>query len=309
MEPRIKVTSRSFSNHDVLRQEVLKIFPNTSFNREGQRFQTDGALIDYLQGYDGIILGLENMNQNVLSALPEIKIIAKYGVGLDNVDVPFAESLGKTIGWTPGTNRRSVSELTLAFMLGLYRNVFTSGFYLKQGNWVKDGGAQLTGKTVGIVGCGNIGTDVLRLLQPFGCNLLICDILDKSQEAQTYGAQQVELDLLLKEADVVTTHVPLDDTTRHMINEKTLSQMKPTAFLVNTSRGPVVEQNALKQALIDQRLAGAALDVFETEPPTDQDFLNLPNLIGTPHIGGNAKEAVEALGRAAIGHLKAFFSK
>lgn len=308
LQSKIIVTSQSFSKNETLKAELLEIFPNASFNPDTPKFDSDQVLIDFLQEADGAIVGKDRLNQAVLAGLPNLKIVAKYGVGLDNVDTSYAKSQGKTVGWTGGTNRRSVSEEALGFMLGLCRNLFYTNNFLKKGTWIKDGGFQLTGKTVGIVGAGFIGTDLLKLIQPFGCELLVCDILDKSETVQMYNAQQVELSELLRRSDVISLHVPLDDSTRDLINEQTLQQMKPSAFLINTCRGPVVDQEALKQALIDKTIAGAALDVYQDEPPTDLEFLALPNLVAAPHIGGNAKEAVEAMGRAAIHHLKTYFA-
>ena len=303
---RIKVTSRSFSRHPVLKQELLELFPNSEFNTDGSPTGLPN-IVEFLKDADGVILGLEEMDRHVLQQLENVKIIAKYGVGLDNLDVSSAEELGITIGWTGGVNKRSASEQALGFMLGLSRNLFFSSFPLKNGKWEKEGGALLTGKTVGIIGCGHIGTDLIYLLQPFNCQILICDILDKSGVVDTYGATQVLQDELLAEADVISLHVPLTELTQGMVNEEFLQKMKPSAHLINNSRGPVVEQKALKNALQQNIIAGAALDVFESEPPDDLEFLDLPNLMVTPHIGGNANEAVLAMGSSAIGHLKEYF--
>ena len=303
---RIKVTSRSFSRHPVLKQELLELFPNSVFNTDGPPTGLPN-IAEFLKDADGVILGLEEIDRHVLQQLENVKIIAKYGVGLDNLDVSSAEELGITIGWTGGVNKRSASEQALGFMLGLSRNLFFSSFPLKNGKWEKEGGAFLTGKTVGIIGCGHIGTDLIYLLQPFNCQILICDILDKSGVVDTYGATQVLQDELLAEADVISLHVPLTELTQGMVNEEFLQKIKPTAHLINNSRGPVVEQQALKNALQQNIIAGAALDVFESEPPDDLEFLDLPNLMVTPHIGGNANEAVLAMGSSAIGHLKEYF--
>ena len=302
----IKVTSRSFSRHPVLKQELLELFPNSVFNIDGPPTGLPN-IAEFLKDADGVILGLEEMGRHVLQQLENVKIIAKYGVGLDNLDVSSAEELGITIGWTGGVNKRSASEQALGFMLGLSRNLFFSSFPLKNGKWEKEGGAFLTGKTVGIIGCGYIGTDLIYLLQPFNCQILICDILDKSGVVDTYGATQVLQDELLAEADVISLHVPLTELTQGMVNEGFLQKMKPTAHLINNSRGPVVEQQALKNALQQNIIAGAALDVFESEPPDDLEFLALPNLMVTPHIGGSANEAILAMGRSAISHLKRHF--
>ena len=303
---RIKVTSRSFSRHPILKQELLELFPNSVFNTDGPPTGLPN-IAEFLKDADGVILGLEEIDRHVLQQLENVKIIAKYGVGLDNLDVSSAEELGITIGWTGGVNKRSASEQALGFMLGLSRNLFFSSFPLKNGKWEKEGGRLLSGNCVGIIGCGHIGTDVIYLLQSFKCRILICDILDKSGVVDTYGATQVLQDELLAEADVISLHVPLTELTQGMVNEEFLQKMKPTAYLINNSRGPVVNQKALKNALQEKIIAGAALDVFESEPPEDLEFLDLPNLMVTPHIGGSANEAILAMGRSAISHLKRHF--
>ena len=303
---KIKVTSRSFSRHPVLKQELLELFPDSVFNSDGPSTGLHD-IVEFLKDADGVILGLEQMDLPVLQQLENIKIIAKYGVGLDNLDVEAAEELGIAVGSTGGVNKRSASEQALCFMLGLSRNIFFSSYPLKKGKWEKEGGAFLTGKTVGIIGCGHIGTDVIYLLQSFNCRILICDILDKSSVVDTYGATQVSQEELLAGADVISLHVPLTELTQAMVNEEFLQNMKSTAYLINNSRGPVVNQKALKNALQQNTIAGAALDVYESEPPDDLEFLALPNLMVTPHIGGNANEAVLAMGRSAIWHLNEFF--
>jgi len=303
---RIKVTSRSFSRHPVLKQELLDLFPNSVFNTDGPPTGVPN-IAEFLKDADGVILGLEEMDRHVLQQLENVKMIAKYGVGLDNLDVSSARELGITIGWTGGVNKRSASEQALGFMLGLSRNLFFSSFPLKNGKWEKEGGSFLTGKTVGIIGCGHIGADLIYLLQPFNCQILICDILDKSGVVDTYGATQVLQDELLAEADIISLHVPLTKLTQGMVNEEFLQKMKSTAHLINNSRGPVVNQKALENALQEKIIAGAALDVFDSEPPDDIEFLDLPNLMVTPHIGGSANEAILAMGRSAISHLKKHF--
>ena len=306
-EFQIKVTSRSFSRHPLLKQELLDIFPNSIFNPNGPSTGLND-IVEFLSDAEGVILGLEKMDRSVLAQLNNLKIVAKYGVGLDNLDVEAAKELGIAVGWTGGVNMRSASEQALGFMLGLSRNLFFSSFPLKIGKWEKEGGSLLSGSCVGIIGCGHIGTDVIHLLQPYNCRILICDLLDKRGVVDTYNVSQVPLEKLLTEADVVSLHVPLTEITHFMVNEEFLQKMKPTAHLVNNSRGPVVKQQALKKALKQNIIAGAALDVFESEPPDDLEFLALPNLTVTPHIGGNANEAVLAMGRSAINHIKDYFT-
>jgi D-3-phosphoglycerate dehydrogenase len=270
---------------------------------------TEDELIRFAGDADALLIGRDGVTDKVLSALPQLKIIAKYGVGLDTIDQDALKRHSVELGWTAGVNRRSVAELTLSFMLGLCHNVFKGGWCLKRGQWVKDGGHMLEGKTVGIVGCGNIGQEVIRLLQPFGCTLWVRDILDMSEFCKETGAVEKSLEEMLAEADIVSMHVPLTEDTRQMINAASLAGMQSSAFLINTSRGDVVDQAALKEALFKETIAGAALDVFAQEPPEDMELLACPQLMVTPHIGGNAVEAVEAMARAAFQHLKEYFSK
>ena len=303
---KIKVTSRSFSRHPVLKQELLELFPNSVFNADGPETGLPD-IVEFLRDADGVILGLEQLNSAVLQQLKNLQIVAKYGVGLDNLDVDAAKELGIAVSWTGGVNKRSASEQALGFMLGLSRNLFFSAFSLKKGKWEKEGGRLLSGSCVGIIGCGHIGTDVVHLLQPFNCRVLICDLLDKRGVVDAYGVTQVSLEKLLAEADVLSLHVPFTELTHFMVNEEFLQKMKPTSYLVNNSRGPVVNLQSLKKALQQKTIAGSALDVYESEPPDDLEFLALPNLMVTPHIGGSANEAVLAMGRSAISHIREYF--
>jgi phosphoglycerate dehydrogenase-like enzyme len=305
--PRIKVASPSFSRHPDLRAEALARFPNTVFHESGERL-SGAALAAFLADAQGAVIGLERIDAALLDRCPDLRIVAKYGVGLDNVDMPACEARAIALGWTGGINRRSVAELTLCLMLGLCRNVFRSSTQLRHGLWEKDGGTQLSGKTVGIVGLGCVGRDVARLLEPFHCRVLANDIGPIDQYCADHGLVPASKDAIFAEADVITLHVPATCSTRHLINRASLNRMKRGAAIINTSRGDVVDQAALKQALIDRSIAAAALDVFAPEPPDDLEFLALPNLVATAHIGGSAAEAILALGRSAIGHLDRFFA-
>lgn len=306
--PQVAVTPPAICKLPALCKTLTDAFPATRFNNSGQYLSED-ALIDFCGDAEVLLIGRDPLTERVLAALPNLRLVAKYGVGLDNLDLAALEKRGIRLGWTAGVNRRSAAELALAFMLGLCHNVFQSGMALKQGRWEKDGGVLLQAKTVGIIGCGHIGSEVARLLQPFGCPLLVRDILDKSEICKEVGARQVDFDTLIREADVVTLHVPLTDETRNLIDGPAFAQMKPSAFLVNTSRGEVVDERALKQALTAGTINGAALDVFAQEPPEDMELLACPNLFATPHIGGNAVEAVEAMARSAIAHIVDYYKE
>jgi len=188
-------------------------------------------------------------------------------------------------------------------MIALGRTLVPLARDVTDGGWRHPGGRQLSSAVVGIIGCGHVGQQVARLCTAFGARVLAHDIRAYDDFYRAAGVTPVPLDAILAQSDIVTIHVPLDASTRGMIGPRELARMKPSAFLVNTARGGIVDEQALKVALIEQRLAGAALDVFAVEPPVDRELLRLPTFVGTPHIGGSTEEAVLAMGRAAIAGL------
>ncbi len=303
--PRVVVTPPAFCKSSSLRTELSKHFPNVVFN-EKDRYLSGLELVDFLKDADAAMIGRDLISAELVRSLPKLKMISKYGVGLDNIDQEAVGHANIEFRVTFGTNKRSVAELTLGFMIGLCHNMLSEK--LKDGFWQREGGQELSGKTVGIIGCGNVGQELVRLLQPFQCKVRVRDIADRSEFCRQFGAIEMEFDELIAEADIVTLHVPLTEDTENFINKSVLAKMKPSAFLVNTSRGRVVHQEDLHHALVSGEIAGAGLDVFYEEPPTDIEFLQLSNLMVTPHIGGNAKEAVEAMGKAAIRNLVEYYN-
>ena len=305
--PRIAVTPPAFCNSPSLIAELSSHFPNTVFN-EKDRYLSGSELVSFLADADAALIGRDSIDAELIRSLPNLKMISKYGVGLDNLDQDAMRQASIELRVTPGTNRRSVAELTLGFMIGLCHNIFSGSEELKSGSWRRDGGQELTGKTVGIIGCGNVGQELIRLLQPFQCRVWVRDIADRSEFCRDFGAVETGLDEIIEEVDILTLHVPLTENTENLIDKSVLKKMKSSAFLVNTSRGRVVHQGDLHHALVAGEIAGAGLDVFWEEPPTESEFLRLPNLMVTPHIGGNAREAVLAMGRAAIHNLVEYFN-
>lgn len=299
MTARVAVASRSFSRHKVLRAELLEHFRDVKFNEAGESL-SGGRLISFLDGYDMAIVGLERISDEVLAALPRLKTIAKYGVGLDGLDTEAMKHRGVHLGWTAGVNRRSVSELALSFMIAMLRRIPAVNAELRAGKWSPLIGRQLSSCTVGIVGCGHVGKDLVGLLQPLGPRILAHDIRSFPDFYAAHGVEARSLDDLLAESDIVTLHVPLDGTTRNLLSRERLARLKHGALLLNTARGGLVDEESLKQALKSGQLAGAAFDVFAGEPVVDEELLRLPNFLATPHIGGSTEEAVLAMGRAAI---------
>ena len=302
LQTKVAVCSRSFSNNPVLRAELLARYQQVTFNDAGLQLKGD-SLVTFLKGHDKAITALETVDEDVLARLPELQVISKYGVGLDMIDMVAMRKHGKRLGWAGGVNRRSVSELVIAFAIAMLRHVPAANREVLSGTWRQQVGGYLSGRMVGIIGCGHTGKDLVQLLQPFGCPVLVNDILDFPDFYKAHGIRPVVLEELLAQSDLVTLHVPLDESTRGMLDETKLALMKPTAILINAARGGLVDEIALKHMLQNKRLAAAAFDVFSVEPPTDQELLSLPNFLATPHIGGSAHEAILAMGRAAIDGL------
>ncbi|WEK19658.1 MAG: phosphoglycerate dehydrogenase [Candidatus Pedobacter colombiensis] len=305
---KVKVSNVAFSKNQFLVEKLKTFFPDAVINIEGKRY-LDRELIDYFSDADAAIVGLELITPEVLDQLPNLRAIAKYGVGLDNIDIPACEERGVKIGWTGGVNKDSVAEMVVGFMLALSRNLYVTSNQLKSGTWNKNGGSQLVGKTIGIIGVGHIGKTLINLLKPFKCRVLINDILDISDYALENNLDVVDKEYLFKEADIISVHTPLNNDTRNLFDAEVFEMMKKTAFLINTARGGIVNENDLKHALSNGIIAGAALDVFEIEPPNDRELLQLENLICTPHTGGNSYEAVVAMGLSAIDHLLNYRNK
>ncbi|HEX9702250.1 MAG TPA: NAD(P)-dependent oxidoreductase, partial [Rhodospirillales bacterium] len=256
--------------------------------------------IRFLAGHAKAITGLEKIDAAALKALPELEVVSKYGVGFEMLDLAAMAKAGVRLGWTGGVNRRSVAELVVAFAVMLLRDINQAGREMRDGDWRRHQGRQLSDRTVGVVGCGHVGKDLSVLLRAFGCRVLAHDIRDFPDFYKTHGVEQAGLEKLLRESDVVTLHVPLDQSTAGILSAERLALMKPDAILINTARGGLVDEQALKAMLSQGRLKAAAFDVFVAEPPADLELLRLPNFVATPHIGGSAEEAILAMGRAAI---------
>ncbi len=306
---KIKVTSISFSKNEFLVSELKNFFPNSLVNEKFIRFKDDD-LINYLSDADGAIIGVEDINDNVLKQLPKLKFISKYGVGLNNIDIDSCKNRNVKIGWVGGVNRYSVAEQTVCFMIMLARNLYISSNELKYNySWVKNGGFQIRNKKIGIIGLGFIGKEVVNLLKPFNCEILANDIVDLSNYAKANGIKLVSKETILKSCDIITIHTPLNNSTINMISNKEFNLMKDTSFIINTSRGGIIEENALYYALKNKLISGAALDVYIDEPKPFKKLCQIRNLICTPHIAGNSIESVKGMGMASIDHLVKYFTK
>jgi len=300
---KIAVTSKSFSKNTILIDELKKEFMDIRLNHSDKKLNDD-ELIEFLKDCDGAIVALEEINKTVVDNLPNLRVISKFGVGLDNINLEYCKKRDIRIGWTGGVNKTSVAEMTLGFMLMLIRNLYLSSNKLSEGIWDKNGGNSLYGKTIGIIGIGNIGKEVIKLLQPFNCTILVNDIIEQDEFYKNNNLVHCSKEEIFIKSDIITIHTPLNNDTKYLINKDSIKIMKKSAYIINTARGDIVNLNDLKYALETKNISGAAIDVYDSEPPQDKELLALENLICTPHIGGNSHEAVVAMGRSAIINLK-----
>jgi D-3-phosphoglycerate dehydrogenase len=261
-------------------------------------------LLKIARAYDALVVrSRTKVTKEVLHAgKPKLKIVARSGVGLDNVDVESAKAIGIQVVNSAEAPSNAVSELVLGYMLSLSRNIAKGDASMKRGEWAKNKliGFELSGKTMGIVGFGRIGYLVGKKTKALGMRVLCYDVMiDKMMNfVNEAGAESVPFDKLLAESDFVTIHVPLLPQTKYMFNAATISKMKKGAYIINAARGGIIEEKALVDALKSGHLAGAALDVYEEEPTKNMDLVKMENVVCTPHIGAESKEA--QLGNSTI---------
>jgi D-3-phosphoglycerate dehydrogenase len=256
--------------------------------------------------FDGWIIGDDAITRAVIQkSLPRLKVISKYGIGLDKVDVKAATELKVPVTFCPGVNHTTVAEHVFGLLLAIYRDIVPECNYVKSGQWKRLTGHELLGKTIGIIGVGRIGKEVAIRARAFGMNVLGYDIYWDEKFAQTYNVTRLSsVEDVLKGADIVTLHTNLTDETRHLINAKRLALLKKGSVLINTARGELVETNDVAVALKSGQLLGYGADVLEQEPPPkDHPLFSCPNAVITPHIGSRTYESVARQAKMAALNL------
>ena len=269
------------------------------------RHYTEAELIDALPGVFGTLAGGEPYTERVFAAARDLRIVARFGVGYDMIDVPAATRHGVAIAMAFGANHEAVADFTLALMLGLSTNLVAHHQRAKSGGWGCGFHGAFWGATAGIVGLGRIGRAVARRCQGFGMRILAYDTQPDLAYARQHSIELVPLDTLLRESDFVTLHAPHMRETENLIGRAELARMKPAAYLVNTARGALVDEQALYEALAAGRIAGAGLDVFKREPPTGSPLLALDNVLLAPHAAGMNVTAEAAMANRCIDSILA----
>jgi len=290
--------------------ELLKERCDVTVN-EMDRLLTYEELRENLKGMDGAIcMYSDRIDKDLIDYIEGIKVIANYAVGFNNVDFEYAASKGIKVTNTPGVLTDATAEHAFGLMLAAARRIAESDRYTRAGkfkNWTTSlyVGQEVTGKTVGIIGGGKIGASFAKKAKGFDMKILYTDMIQNKALEEEFGAVFTDMDTLLKESDFITVHVPLTESTRHLIGIEQFKKMKKTAVFVNTSRGPVVDEKALAQALREGYIWSAGIDVYENEPQVEPDLLKLENVVLTPHIGSATVDTRERMGMVAVKNVLA----
>lgn len=300
---KVLVTPRSFGKTD---PEAFKLLELAGFevvrNYTGGILDA-GRLTEMLSGCDGIILGVDPLNADVLAAAPKLRAVAKYGVGTDNIDLPECERRGIKVSVTAGANANAVADYAFALMLAAARKVLPIDAMCRRGDWSKTTAIDVYGKTLGLIGLGAVGKGVAKRARGFDMNILAYDLFWDDKWAQNADVRRAGLEQIYRESDFISAYVPLNEQTRGMISSKEIAMMKPTAVIINTARGGVIDERALLDALRQNRIYGAGIDVFTEEPPEDSAWFELENIVIGSHCAASTAGATEAMGRMAAANL------
>jgi len=298
---RLLVTPTSYGKNDPLLKTELEALVGEVIYNPTSKPLTSAEVASLLPGIDGYIAGLDGIDASALSKADRLKVICRYGVGVDNIDLGAARERGIIVTNTPGANSSSVAELALGLILTLARQIPEAVDAVRQGKWPRYAGISIEGKTVGILGLGAIGKQLARRLAGFDCRVMAYDPFADPEFARNNQVELGTIEAVVEQADFLSLHLPLLPETRGLVNASFLNRMKKGSFLVNTSRGEVVDESALLQALQNGHLKGAGLDAFIVEPPDPGNpLLHLPQVIATPHLGAQTDGATSNMGWFAM---------
>lgn len=292
----VLVASRSFGPNCPDAVERMKAAGCELIPNEWGRAPTEDELLESIAGVDVLISGTEPVTARVLAAADRLKVISKHGVGYENINLEAAKTCGIPVTVAGGAIADSVADMAMALLLAMARKVPQGDSAVKAGKWPRMVGVELRGKTLGIVGLGQIGKEVAKRAKAFGMEAIAYDLYPDERFAQSWGVRYLSLEQLFAASDFISLHAPVTPETRNMINAGTLALMKPAAYLINTARGELVDEEALAEALRQGRLAGAASDVFKKEPPDGNPLLQLDNFVAAPHSAGQTLDGLRKMG-------------
>lgn len=280
--------------------EMLSAFADELVFNDKKRPLTEEELIPLISDVDGYIAGVDNVTRKVIESAKNLKVISRYGAGYDQVDLQAAKDNHIIVTNTPGANSEAVGELTIGLILSLARKIPQLNATTRNGGWERSSGLELKGKCIGIIGLGAIGRVVARCAMGFQMKAIAYDPYINLDYCSKNGIESVSFEELLRKSDVITMHLPLTDTTRHMIDEAAIHKMKKGVILVNASRGGIIDEKAARNGLENGIIGGIGLDAFETEPPKDSPLFEFPNVIATPHAGAHTREAANNMALMSV---------
>lgn len=304
MKRKVLVTPRSFGKLDTTPIEMLENNDIEVIRNPYGRILTKEEMKEWVQDVDGIIVGVDPIDKEVIDSGPHLKAIAKYGVGTDNINLNYAEEKGIPVTITQGANTDAVAEFTISLMLSVARKVVQIDKECRNSNWDKITTIDMNKKTLGLIGMGQIGKTVVKRLSGFEMNILAYDLQQDEKFASEYGVTYVEhVDDVLKQADFISIHLPLNEQTKDIIDDRAFSLMKQEAVIVNTARGGLINEEALLKAVSNCKIWGAGIDVFEEEPPSNKKLLAEENIIIGSHCAASTKQAIINMGKMATRNL------
>ncbi|TDO95183.1 D-3-phosphoglycerate dehydrogenase [Halanaerobium saccharolyticum] len=310
MSKKVAITSEFFGKFSkeafkILEENGLAVIPN----RYDKYLDKEEEIISLTKDANAVICDLEKISKNVIDQSPNIEIIARRGVGTDSVAVEYAEEKGIKVARTLGVVEKPVAELVMSYILNISRQIMPLNESMHQGNWNKILAHSIDGKTLGIVGMGNIGKEITRKAQAFDMDIIYYDVERKKSLEDELGIEYQELGQLFENADIITLHVPLNEHTENLIDYEAMSKMKKSPILINTARGPVVNNEDLKRALEEGLVSYAAVDVFDEEPKTNSVLKDTDNVILTPHVGTFTEEIFIKMDVLAAENVVKYFKR
>ncbi|NLC84294.1 MAG: phosphoglycerate dehydrogenase [Ruminococcaceae bacterium] len=300
---KVLVTPRSFGKTDPKAYDILADAGIEIVRNETGSILNEDKLAELLADCDGVIIGVDPLTARVLNAAPHLKAIAKYGVGLDNIDLEICKARGIQVSRTIGANSEAVADYAFALMLALARRLLPIDRLCRLNDWQKITTVDVSGRTLGLFGFGAIGRNVAQRASGFNMEIMAYDVVWDEDYAAANNIIRATADEICAKADFISLHLPLLPETNHFIDARRLEMMKPTAILINTARGGLIDEKALLQALKEEKIYGAGIDVFETEPPADKSWYELSNVILGSHCAASTIGATENMGRMAAANL------
>ncbi len=306
---KVLITPRSFGKNS---KEPFRSLEESGFEivmNPFNRIMTQGEMASIISAYDAVILGVDPMNKSVLEKATKLKVISRYGVGLDNIDLEYAKELGIAVYRTVGANSNAVADYAFGLMLNVVRKINYIDKECRRGNWNKITTSEMWSKTIGIVGLGTIGKGMAKRAAGFNMKVLAYDTYKDEAYAKENNIEFVDLNTLLKSSDFISLHLPLMEETKNLISFDEFAMMKSNAVIVNTARGAVINEDALYTALKTRTILGAGIDVFDQEPPENKEIVELDNIVIGSHCAASSVEAIDNMSIFSVENLVNHFKK